>query len=133
MHSSPWAKPQAGAHVARAAGTYMLKQIESGVYCPIAMTYGSVPTLRHAPKMPRNGCRRSTAAITTERFGRYSEKSAALIGMGMTENQGGSDLRTNTTRAEPPATAVSAARAQMVHVGADVRRVPRAGAIGARA
>ena len=49
LHSSPWADPKPGAHVARAAGTYMLGQIESGVYCPIAMTYGSVPTLRHAP------------------------------------------------------------------------------------
>src|SRR5512143_3874591 len=49
LHSSPWAKPQAGAHVARAAGTYMLGQIEAGVFCPLAMTYGSVPTLRHAP------------------------------------------------------------------------------------
>ena len=47
LHSSPWAAPRAGAHVARAAGTYMLTQIESGVYCPIAMTYGCVPTLRH--------------------------------------------------------------------------------------
>ena len=46
LHSSPWAAPRPGAHVARAAGTYMLTQIESGVYCPIAMTYGCVPTLR---------------------------------------------------------------------------------------
>ena len=45
LHSSPWADPKPGAHVARAAGTYMLNQIESGVYCPVAMTYGSVPTL----------------------------------------------------------------------------------------
>src|SRR5512141_3208435 len=49
LHSSPWAAPKPGAHVARAAGTYMLGQIEAGVYCPLAMTYGSVPTLRHAP------------------------------------------------------------------------------------
>ena len=49
LHSSPWAKPQPGAHVARAAGTYMLTQVESGVYCPIAMTYGSVPTLKQSP------------------------------------------------------------------------------------
>ena len=41
LHSSPWADPKPGAHVARAAGTYMLGQVESGVYCPIAMTYGS--------------------------------------------------------------------------------------------
>jgi len=50
LHSSPWENPKQGAHVARAAGTYMLGQIESGVYCPLAMTYGSVPTLRHAPR-----------------------------------------------------------------------------------
>src|SRR5438874_7706873 len=49
LHSSPWAQPRAGAHVARAIGTYMLTQIESGVYCPIAMTYGAVPAVRHAP------------------------------------------------------------------------------------
>ena len=53
LHSSPWAKPEAGAHVARAAGTYMLTQIESGVYCPIAMTYGSVPTLKQAPDIAK--------------------------------------------------------------------------------
>src|SRR5262249_11231987 len=39
LHASPWAAPRAGAHVARAAGAYMLGQVESGVYCPIAMTY----------------------------------------------------------------------------------------------
>src|ERR1035437_7078286 len=49
LHSSPGADPNPGAHVARAAGTYMLGQIESGVYCPLAMTYGSVSTLRRAP------------------------------------------------------------------------------------
>ncbi|MGB8040708.1 MAG: DNA alkylation response protein, partial [Pseudolabrys sp.] len=53
LHSSPWAEPKSGAHVARAAGTFMLGQIESGVYCPIAMTYGSVPTLRQAPAIAR--------------------------------------------------------------------------------
>ena len=40
LHASPWSDPKPGAHVARAAGTYMLNQVESGVYCPIAMTYG---------------------------------------------------------------------------------------------
>src|SRR5215472_191296 len=49
LHASPWAAPRPGAHVARAAGTFMLAQIESGVYCPIAMTYGAVPALRHTP------------------------------------------------------------------------------------
>src|SRR3974390_1307252 len=100
LHSSPWVKPQAGAHVARAAGTYMLNQIESGVYCPLAMTYGSVPTLRHAPAVAVEWLPRIFARDYDRRFRPAKEKTAALIGMGMTENQGGSDLRTNSTRAE---------------------------------
>src|SRR3954452_23988409 len=53
LHSSPWSEAKSGAHVARAAGTYMLTQVESGVYCPIAMTYGSVPTLKQAPDIAK--------------------------------------------------------------------------------
>src|SRR5690348_5758844 len=101
LHSSPWAKPQKGAHVARAAGTYMLTQIESGVYCPVAMTYGSVPTLKQAPEVAAEWLPRLFARRYDPRFAPASEKGSALIGMGMTENQGGSDLRSNVTRAEP--------------------------------
>jgi putative acyl-CoA dehydrogenase len=101
LHSGPWAEPKPGAHVARAAGCYLLNQIESGVYCPLAMTYGSVPTLRHAPKIAEEWLPRVLAPSYDRRFVPIGEKSGALIGMGLTENQGGSDLRTNTTRAEP--------------------------------
>ncbi|MGH6663531.1 MAG: isovaleryl-CoA dehydrogenase [Pseudolabrys sp.] len=101
LHAHPWAEPKAGAHVARAAGTYMLMQIESGVYCPIAMTYGSVPTLRQAPKIAEQWLPKIFNAAYDRRFIPIQEKTAALIGMGMTENQGGSDLRANTTRATP--------------------------------
>jgi len=101
LHSSPWAKPGPGAHVARAAGTYLLGQIEAGVYCPLAMTYGAVPTLRHAPKVAAEWLPKICARSYDARFLPIGEKSGALIGMGLTENQGGSDLRTNTTRAEP--------------------------------
>jgi putative acyl-CoA dehydrogenase len=101
LHSSPWAKPQAGAHAARAAGTYMLNQIESGVYCPLAMTYGSVPALRQAPGLAAEWLPRIFARDYDRRFRPADEKTSALLGMGMTENQGGSDLRTNSTRAEP--------------------------------
>src|SRR6478672_6522214 len=101
LHSSPWAEPKLGAHVARAAGTYILGQIESGVYCPIAMTYGSVPTLRHVPAIATEWLPRIFSRDYDRSFRPARLKSAALIGMGMTENQGGSDLRTNTTRAEP--------------------------------
>ncbi len=99
LHSSPWAEPRAGAHVARAAGTYMLTQIESGVYCPIAMTYGCVPTLRHNADVAREWLPRVFATQYDPRFVPAAQKTANLLGMGMTENQGGSDLRTNVTRA----------------------------------
>jgi putative acyl-CoA dehydrogenase len=101
LHASPWAEPKPGAHVARAAGTYMLTQAESGVYCPIAMTYGSVPTLRQAPAIAKEWLPRIFARDYDRRFMPAREKKSVLLGMGMTENQGGSDLRTNTTRAEP--------------------------------
>jgi putative acyl-CoA dehydrogenase len=103
LHSSPWAEPKPGAHVARAAGTYMLGQVESGVYCPIAMTYGSVPTLRHAPPIASEWLPRIYSRDYDRHFRPARLKTSALVGMGMTENQGGSDLRTNTTRAEPSA------------------------------
>jgi putative acyl-CoA dehydrogenase len=100
LHSSPWAKPRPGAHVGRAAGTYMLTQIESGVYCPIAMTYGSVPTLERNATMARDWLPRVYGTLYDPRFVPAAQKTANLIGMAMTENQGGSDLRTNVTRAE---------------------------------
>ena len=101
LHSSPWAEPKAGAHVTRAAGCYMLGQIEAGVYCPLAMTYGSVPTLRRAPAIAAEWLPRIFARDYDRRFRPAQEKTSALIGMGLTEKQGGSDLRSNTTRAEP--------------------------------
>ena len=101
LHASPWADPKPGAHVARAAGTYMLTQIESGVYCPIAMTYGSVPTLRREAAISAEWLPRVFSRAYDKRFRPAAEKTGALLGMGMTEKQGGSDLRANTTRAEP--------------------------------
>ncbi len=100
LHSGPWAEPRQGAHVARAAGTYMLTQVESGVYCPVAMTYGSVPTLRHAPEIAAEWLPRIFARTYDGTCRPAAEKGSALIGMAMTENQGGSDLRTNVSRAE---------------------------------
>ena len=101
LHCSPWAEPKPGAHVARAAGTYMLTQIESGVYCPVAMTYGSVPTLLREAAIAAEWLPRVFSRAYDKRFRPASEKTGALLGMGMTEKQGGSDLRANRTRAEP--------------------------------
>ncbi|MBO0716430.1 MAG: isovaleryl-CoA dehydrogenase [Rhizobiales bacterium] len=100
LHASPWASPRPGAHVARAAGAFMLAQIESGVYCPIAMTYGAVPALRHAPDAAAEWLPRIFTRQYDPRFRPASQKTGVLLGMAMTENQGGSDLRTNTTQAE---------------------------------
>jgi putative acyl-CoA dehydrogenase len=100
LHSSPWVRPGPGAHVARAAGTYMLVQVESGIYCPIAMAYGSVPTLRQTSHVAAEWLPRLFARTYDSRFRPAMEKNSALLGMAMTENQGGSDLRGNTSRAE---------------------------------
>ena len=101
LHSSPWADPKPGAHVARAAGTYMLTQIESGAYCPIAMTYGSVPTLRRHAGLAAEWLPRIFSRDYDPCFRPATEKTGALLGMGMTEKQGGSDLRANLTEAVP--------------------------------
>ncbi|MDH5222344.1 MAG: acyl-CoA dehydrogenase family protein [Betaproteobacteria bacterium] len=89
LHSAPWSAPGAGAHVERAAGYLLYSEVENGTQCPVTMTYGAVPAIKADPRV---------AAQWLPRI--YSrEKDAALIGMGLTEKQGGSDVRTNTTRA----------------------------------
>jgi putative acyl-CoA dehydrogenase len=100
LHTAPWANPRKGAHVARAAGCYMLAQIESGVYCPLSMTYASVATLKHAPAIAAEWLPHIYSRDYDPSVRPAAQKSSALIGMAMTENQGGSDLRANVTRAE---------------------------------
>jgi len=101
LHTSPWAQPRLGAHVARAAGFYMLGQVEAGVQCPLAMTYGAAPVLREAPDLAADWLPRLFSRRYDPRFRPAGEKLGALMGMGLTEKQGGSDLRSNTTRAQP--------------------------------
>ncbi|HWE45117.1 MAG TPA: isovaleryl-CoA dehydrogenase [Caulobacteraceae bacterium] len=101
IHASPWSDPRPGAHVHRAAGLYMSGQVEAGTSCPISMTYAAIPVLRRAPAeiqawLPKIQSRRYDPAHRPA-----AEKTGALIGMGMTEKQGGSDVRTNITRAMP--------------------------------
>ncbi len=101
LHSAPWADPRPGAHVARAAGVYVMCQVEAGVQCPVTMTYGSVPALKHQPEIAAEWLPRIYSRSYDRAFRPGLEKSGALIGMGMTEKQGGSDLRANITTAEP--------------------------------
>jgi putative acyl-CoA dehydrogenase len=101
VHTGPWAEPRPGAHVARAAQVYLQCQIEAGVQCPITMTYGVVPALRRQGDLAQEWLPRLFSRRYDPRFRPAGEKTGALMGMGMTEKQGGSDLRSNTTRAEP--------------------------------
>ncbi len=101
LHALPWSEPRAGAQVARAALMMLAGQNESGHMCPISMTYSAIPVLRLDPALA--GEWEPTILSTTydRRFLPVREKKGALIGMGMTEKQGGSDVRANTTIAEP--------------------------------
>ncbi len=99
--TGPWADPKAGAHVARAAAYVMFAEIEDGSLCPTTMTYGAVPALRHAPDVAREWMPKLLSREYDKRFIPAAQKKGVLIGMGLTEKQGGSDVRANTTRAEP--------------------------------
>jgi putative acyl-CoA dehydrogenase len=90
-----------GAHVARAALLYLSSQAEQGHQCPLTMTYASIPTLRHNESLATTWIPRVLSTHYDPRFISAVYKRGATIGMGMTEKQGGSDVRANTTRATP--------------------------------
>ena len=116
-HTSAWAHPRPGANVARAATFMLFAQIEPGHACPISMTHSAVAALATNPElagkwMPRLLSRDYDGALvpaaSTGLAGTLSPalalapaKPSALFGMAMTEKQGGSDVRANTTRAVP--------------------------------
>jgi putative acyl-CoA dehydrogenase len=104
LHATPWsgtAGPQA--HLARATGFYLWSQVEQGHLCPISMTYSALPALRHSPQLAADY--EDGLLSTVYDFGLRppAAKSGLLAGMAMTEKQGGSDVRANTTRATPNA------------------------------
>jgi putative acyl-CoA dehydrogenase len=101
LHAAPWADQRPGAHVARAAKFYVWSQAEAGHGCPISMTYASVPALRHAPEQAGRFEPLLTALEYQPGLRAPEGKPGLLAGMAMTEKQGGSDVRANTTRAEP--------------------------------
>jgi len=100
IHSLPWVEARAGAYVARAGLLMLTAENEPGHCCPISMTFSSLATLRTDADLAREWEPRIVAASYDPRFRPASEKSGILVGMGMTEKQGGSDVRANTTRAE---------------------------------
>jgi len=99
LHALPFSEPRPGAMVARCAGYFLHAQLESGSLCPLTMTFASIPVLRREPAL--------FAALVDKLYSRehdprdapLDEKRSMLVGMGMTEKQGGSDVRSNRTRA----------------------------------
>ena len=99
LHSQPWRSARDGSLVVRAAKNFMMSQIEAGHGCPITMTYAAVPALRHDPNLAAEWVPRLTATAYDPRNLPAADKTACTAGMAMTEKQGGSDVRANTTRA----------------------------------
>jgi putative acyl-CoA dehydrogenase len=99
LHALPWNEPRTGAHVARSALMFMLMQAECGVGCPLSMTLAAVPVLRHQPELAAEWEPRLRATAYDPRPIPAAEKTAVTLGMAMTEKQGGSDVRANSTRA----------------------------------
>jgi putative acyl-CoA dehydrogenase len=101
LHAAPWADDRPGAHVVRAARFAVWTQVEAGHGCPISMTYSIVPAIRADPKLLAEWEPRLTSLEYDPHDEPVAAKRGALAGMAMTEKQGGSDVRANTTRAVP--------------------------------
>ncbi len=107
--SFAWNHAGPGAQVGHAAMTYMFSQPEGGVMCPMAMTYSVIPALKSTPVVAEEWLPRVLSTSYDKRDIPASEKTGATIGMFMTEKQGGSDVRANSTRAVPLGTATGIA------------------------
>jgi putative acyl-CoA dehydrogenase len=101
LHCSPWKDPRPGAHVARGAAFMCMSHAEAGIGCPISMTYSVIPALRAQPELAAEWEPRFLSTSYDPRNAPAPGKAGALAGMGMTEKQGGTDVRANTTVARP--------------------------------
>jgi putative acyl-CoA dehydrogenase len=101
LHSLPWTSDEPFVHTARAALYMTAMQAEAGFACPITMTFAVVPALRATPDLAAEWEPLVTATTYDPRLIPASEKGSAITGMAMTEKQGGSDVRANTTFATP--------------------------------
>ncbi len=105
LHSRPWDAVPAGStptgHLERAAGFMLFTECEPSVLCPISMTYAVRPALRANAAIHTAWQPGLSGTVYDPRLTRWSDKTGLTMGMGMTEKQGGSDVRANSTRAEP--------------------------------
>ncbi len=101
LHAAPWASDDPAAHVVRAAGFIAWYQSEAGHGCPISMTYAAVPALNVDPAVAQQWVPSLTSSTYDFGLRPPGSKAGLIAGMSMTEKQGGSDVRTNTTTATP--------------------------------
>ncbi len=100
-HSLPWTSKRPGSHAARVVLNLLRHQVDEGTSCPISVSYAVVPALRAQPELAAEWEPRVVSTDYDPRFIPAGGKRGAIIGMAMTERQGGSDVRANTTRARP--------------------------------
>ncbi|MCU7945491.1 MAG: acyl-CoA dehydrogenase family protein [Candidatus Thiodiazotropha sp. (ex Cardiolucina cf. quadrata)] len=100
-HSLPWVEDRAGAHAVRAGIEYLHTQADPGSGCPLTMTFAAVPAIRHQANIAEEWLPKITTNQYDPRNIPFFEKQGLTIGMAMTEKQGGSDVRSNTTYAYP--------------------------------
>ena len=100
LHGTPWSRGPGG-HVERAAAFMLFTEAEPSVLCPVSMSYAVTPALRANPALHAAWGPKLAHTAYDERFVPFEQKAAVTMGMGMTEKQGGSDVRSNTTSAEP--------------------------------
>src|SRR5690606_33766710 len=100
LHDYPCNRPSTGAHAYRSALVYLQTQVEQGHICPVTMTFACVPSLRLQPNLAELWLPGILAQSYDPRDLPMEQKTGLTIGMAMTEKQGGSDLRSNTTRAQ---------------------------------
>ena len=105
LHALPWVDRRSGSNLVRAALLYLQSQVEAGHGCPVVMTFACVPTLNKQPEIAAEWLPRVTNPHYDPRNLVYTEKRGLTVGMAMTEKQGGSDVRANSTRAVPLGTA----------------------------
>lgn len=101
LQAAPWEQDAPHAHLRRAAGFFAWSQTEPGHGCPISMTYAAVPALRVDDALAKEWTPKLAATSYDPGVRPLASKSGALAGMGMTEKQGGSDVRANETQARP--------------------------------
>ncbi|GAB3100920.1 DNA alkylation response protein [Aestuariicella hydrocarbonica] len=103
IHALHWTENRPAGHVVRAAKYYLMNQVEAGHGCPVTMTSAAIPALRHQPDLYQQWAPKILSSEYDPRNVPHEQKAGVTIGMAMTEKQGGSDVRTNSTRAYPVA------------------------------